>query len=140
MYDQGRPMESLRLGFVDGLCFLGGILKIFGDKGQADGKLRLLVYWLVFGWLIYPGGKANIVHQGKDAGREEVATGQDRLQHKHILKETRSVVYHGQNRRSRCHPLRLKDKDIFFLKGLTYCLLESWRGSQASAPHKPQNI
>ena len=27
--------------------------------------------------------------------------------------ETRKVVYHGQNRRSRCHPLRLKDKDIF---------------------------
>ena len=80
-------MESLRLGFVDGLCFLGGILKIFGDKGQADGKLRLLVYWLVFGWLIYPGGKANIVHQGKDAGREEVATGQDRLQRKYILRK-----------------------------------------------------
>ena len=34
-------MESLRLGLVDGLCFLRGIFKIFGDQGQADGKLRL---------------------------------------------------------------------------------------------------
>ena len=42
--------------------------------------------WLVLGGL-YPGGKANIVHQGKDAGREEVATGQGRLQHKYILRK-----------------------------------------------------
>ena len=34
IYDQGRPMESLRLGLVDGLCFLGGIFMIFGDKGR----------------------------------------------------------------------------------------------------------
>ena len=32
---------KLRLGLVDGLCFLGGIFIIFGDQGLDEGKLRL---------------------------------------------------------------------------------------------------
>ena len=34
---------KLQMGLVDGLCFFGGIFMIFGDQGQADGKLRLEV-------------------------------------------------------------------------------------------------
>ena len=44
--------------------------------------------WAWEGIASYPCGKADIVHQRKDAGREEVAAGKDCLQGKNELYET----------------------------------------------------
>ena len=51
MYDQGRPMESLRLGLVDGLCFLGGIFMIFMTKAvrwKAETFGLLVGVWVAY--------------------------------------------------------------------------------------------
>ena len=76
---------KLRLGLVDGLCFFWWYLYDIWRPRPGWWKAETWSGWCWGG--LYPGGKANIVHQGKDAGREEVATGQDRLQRKYILRK-----------------------------------------------------
>ena len=50
------------------------------EDSQADGKLRMGFERMIVA--AYPSGKADVVHQSKDAGREEVAAGKDCLQKK----------------------------------------------------------